>query len=272
MSHTATSSGGGTDYTVASVARALDLLLVFERTPHEFGPSELARQLGMTKNLAFRMLKTLESRGFVTRVGDRYRVGMRAFLVGQLAVRELDVVRAARPVMQEVHDRAGETVHLAVLDGCEAVCVDRIESRHMIRLSADVGKRFPLHAGACPKVLMAHLPAEERERVIEQGLPAFTGWTTTDPELLRVELAEIRSRGYGISDEDIDLGAAAVAAPIRDWSGTVVAAISIAGPLTRVELLLHTEYRDLVVGAAERISARLGYAEPRAPAAIAGAR
>ncbi len=263
MAHTCDAATRSTDYTIASVARALDLLLAFERQPHEFGPSDLARQLGITKNLAFRLVKTLESRGFVVRMGERYRIGMRAFQVGQLAVRELELIRAARPSMQELHDRTGETIHLAVLDGYEAVCIDRLESRHMVRLSADIGKRFPLHAGACPKVLLAHLPREEREVSLRRGLPAFTRKTQVDPAALEAELDEIRRRGYGVSDEDIDLGAVAVAAPIRDWSGAVVAAISIAGPVSRMARSLQREYRDLVIGAAEEISARVGYAGMR---------
>src|SRR5438309_12083057 len=113
----ATLAGEGTAaYTVAAVARALDVLCAFERPPHEFGPSELARQLGMTKNHVFRVLKTLEAHGFVRRVEDRYRVGVRAFEVGQLALRQIDLVRLARPIVQSLYKRTGETVHLAILD------------------------------------------------------------------------------------------------------------------------------------------------------------
>src|SRR5437763_7467248 len=107
------------DYTVAAVARALDVLCAFERPPHEFGPSELARHLGMTKNHVFRVLKTLETQGFVRRTDERYCVGMRALEVGQLALKQIDLVRVARPIVQAVHQRTGETVHLAILDNLE---------------------------------------------------------------------------------------------------------------------------------------------------------
>jgi DNA-binding IclR family transcriptional regulator len=246
-------------YTVAAVARALDVLCAFQRPPHEFGPSELARQLGMTKNHVFRVLKTLEANGFVRRVNDRYRVGIRAFEVGQLAIKQLDVVRLARPIMHSLHERTGETVHLAVLDNLEAVCVDRVESQHPIRLSAEVGKRFPLHAGACPKVLLAFMSTSDRERVLARGLPAFTRFTATEPADLCRELDEIERDGYAVGDQDLDLGAAAVAAPIRDWSAQVVAAISVAGPLERVKTQLRAQLRHHVVTAAEHISSELGY-------------
>ena len=266
MAHTAAPP----DYTVAAVARALDVLCAFERPPHEFGLSELARDLGMTKNHAFRVLKTLESRGFVRRVAERYRVGVRAFEIGQLAVRQLDVVRVARPIMHHLHEQTGETVHLAVLDNLEAVCVDRIESRHPVRLSAEVGRRFPMHPGACPKVLLAFLPEEEQLLVLARGLPAFTRHTLTDAAALRRELADIRRDGFGVGDEDLDLGAAAVAAPIRDWSRQVVAAISAAGPIARVKTRLSTALRDQVVAAAEQISSQLGYtSQERTPHATA---
>ncbi len=262
MQHTATPDHG---YTVAAIARAVDVLCAFERPPHEFGPSELARQLGMTKNHVFRVLKTFEACGFVRRVEDRYMVGVRAFEVGQLAIKHLDVVRVARPLIRSLHEQTGETVHLAVLDATtlEAICVDRIESHHAVRLSAEVGRRFPLHAGACPKVLLAFLPQAQRDAILVRGLPAFTGRTVTDPIELRSELAHIRKSGYAIADEDLDVGAAAVAAPIRDWSGQVVAAISVAGPITRVREGLNTALRAAVVFSAEQISKQLGYSQPR---------
>jgi DNA-binding IclR family transcriptional regulator len=219
----------------------------------------------MTKNHVFRVLKTFEARGFVRRVEDRYMVGVRAFEVGQLAIKGLDVVRVARPVIHSLHEQTGETIHLAVLDAAalEAVCVERIESHHPVRLSAEVGRRFPLHAGACPKVLLAFLPQPAQDAVLARGLPAFTRQTITDPATLRVELADIRQSGYAIADEDLDVGGAAVAAPIRDWSGEVVAAISVAGPIARVRDCLNTVLRVAVVAAAARISNQLGYSEPR---------
>ncbi|HEV7666640.1 MAG TPA: IclR family transcriptional regulator [Chloroflexota bacterium] len=262
MVHTVTGDRG---YTVAAVDHALDVLCAFERPPHEFGASELARQLGMTKNHVFRVLKTFEARGFVRRVEDRYMVGVRAFEVGQLAIQRLDVVRVARPLIHNLHQQTGETVHLAVLDPTtlEAVCIERIESHHPVRLSAEVGRRFPLHAGACPKVLLAFLPQAERDAVLDRGLPAFTRHTVTDAAELGAQLDEIRRCGYVVADEDLDVGAAAVAAPVRDWSGQVVAAISVAGPIGRVRDSLNTTLRLAVLAAAERISSQLGYSESR---------
>jgi DNA-binding IclR family transcriptional regulator len=260
--HNATADKG---YSIAAITRGLDVLAAFERPPHAFGASELARQLGMTKNHVFRVLKTFEERGFVRRVDDRYMVGMRAFEVGQLALKGMDVVRIARPVVRALHERTDETVHLAVLDttSLEAVCVERIESSHPVRLSAEVGRRSPLHAGACPKLLLAYLPDAEREAVLERGLPAFTRRTATSAAELRQELEHIRGSGYAVSDEDLDTGAAAVAAPIRDWTGQVVAAISVAGPIGRVRDELTTTLRDEVIAAGDRVSIELGYSPLR---------
>lgn len=248
------------DYTVAAVAHAMDVLCAFERPPCEFGASELARQLGMTKNHVFRVLKTLESRGFVRRVDDRYMVGVRAFEIGQLAIKRLDVARVARPVLNQLQQETGETVHLAVLDAIslEAVCIERVESQHPVRLSAEVGRRFPLHAGACPKVLLAFLPTEQQDAVLTRDLPSYTQLTATEPAVLRRELADIQQKGYAIADEDLDLGAAAVAAPIRDWSSQVVGAISVAGPVVRVRNGLRTTLKVAVVAAADHISSQLG--------------
>lgn len=246
-----------TSYTVEAVARALDLLRAFSEPPHEFGLSELARELGMTKNLAFRLLKTLELKGFVHRVGDRYVVGMAVAELGRFAIHRFDAIRsAAEPILHELRTRSGETAYIVAREEFGAVCIGIDESDDTVRGVLALGAQLPLGAGGAPKVLLAYMPPADIEAVIGRGLPAYTKDTITDPVALNRRLAQIRKNGYEFAAEEYREWAGAVAAPVFDERGAVMTAIGIVGPSQRVKLK-RAELIDLVVAASTRLSAAL---------------
>ena len=145
--------------------------------------------------------------------------------------------------MQEIADTTGEMVALTVYSGLEVLCIDKIDTRHSVRLALEVGSRRPAHAGALSKVLLAYQPECEIEAVIgERGLPKLCTNTITDPAELVEELASIRAQDYALSIEETDSGAWGVATPIRDRSGKVVAAIGVAGPSLRFSEALIQRY------------------------------
>jgi DNA-binding IclR family transcriptional regulator len=188
-----------------------------------------------------------------------YQLGFRFFSVGQRVVEHADVVQIALPLMDKLRDATGESVHLLVLDGDQAVCTARRESPAFIRMSADVGRRFLLHAGACPKAILAFQSSAFIQSTIAQsGLPRYTEHTVTDPADLEQHLAGIRAHGYSVSDEDIDVHAFAVAVPIYDRHGSVNAAMSIAGPATRFARDKRARALGLLVEACDRVSVALG--------------
>ena len=251
--------------TIGSLQKALDVVEEMARCGESVGISELSRRLGLAKNQVFRVLKTLEQYDYVHQQPDKtYRIGFKFFEIGQRVIRQHDLVNVAVPVMDELRDATGESIHLVVRDGLLGVCVARRDSPAMIRMSAEVGRRYLLHAGACPKALLAFQSPAVIEAVLARyGQPAYTERTITDPELLRAHLQEIRDRGYAISDEDIDAHAYAIGVPIYDHEGQVAAAMSVAGPVFRLTRDKRPQVLAWLAAAGDRVSAAIG--APRLP-------
>jgi DNA-binding IclR family transcriptional regulator len=247
---------------IQSVQRATRLLKAFDSGPAELGVMELSRRVDLHKSTVSRLLATLESEGLIERVPetDKYRLGFMLMRLAGQVTHFGDVREAARPLLVELTERSSETVHLAVLDGDEVVNVEQISGPHLVREANWVGRRTPLNCVANGKALLAFQPEATIGRVLAGPLPRYTERTLADPARLRRELAQVRERGYAQALGEIEEGLNAVAAPIRDAAGTVVAAVSISGPAYRVTADRVPDLGALVVGAATRISARLGFA------------
>jgi IclR family KDG regulon transcriptional repressor len=256
------SEGSGRDYTLSSVRNALRLLCAFTPAEPELGVSELASRLGVGKSTVHRLLGTLKQEGFVQqnpRTG-RYALGLRLLDLGAQAAARLDLRESAAPFLDDLRNRTGETTHIAVLDGAEVVYVERRESPRTLRLFGQVGRRNAAHCTSTGKVLLAHLPARRLEALLEtMPLEPRTPSTITDRQQLREELAKVRTLGYATNVNESEIGIASIAAPIRDATGEVVAAISVAGPLPRFEGPAGRAFVTATVGAAGDISERLGY-------------
>jgi len=163
--------------------------------------------------------------------------------------------------MTRLAEQTGETVFLGVVDGWEMICIDRRESSHSIRLSAQIGQRVPLHMGGVPKTLLAYQSASFTQEYLKRPLARATELTITDPARLCKALEEIRERGVCITCGDLEPGACSIAAPIRDHSGQVVSALSAAGPETRFGPANVPRIVQAVRQAAAEISQLLGYTE-----------
>ncbi len=249
-----------TDYMVGPVAAALDIMLEFEQGQTDLRVADIARMHKLTRNKAFRLIKTLESRGFLQRVGDHYRVGTRLLALGEQAAKPIEALKvAAQPELELLKAETNETVYLLAPAGNDAICVARIESSHYLRISIDVGVKRPLHAGAGQKMLLAGQDAQRLALVLSRQGLAFTEETITSEADLIAELDEIRRRGYSLSWGEVDSGAGAVAAPIFDHSGQMVASLVIGGAMSRIADKLDGELRGFVVAGAARVSAVLGF-------------
>jgi IclR family KDG regulon transcriptional repressor len=265
----------GRDYNISVLdhaLRALELLLIDEQQGMSL--SELAAQLGITKSRTFRILSTLQQQGFVSQDGERrtYRLGLKLLTFGEAIRRQTQLPQVAAPILDDLAATTGETVFLGVADGIEVVCIDKRESSHPVRLYAEVGRRAPLHAGGVPKTLLAYLALEQPDLLERIPLLPVTPETQTDRAQLAAELARIRAQGYVIATNDLDPGVSSVAAPIRDHTSRVIAAVSVAGPNDRVLQdgaaplhLVHT-----VVSAAAAISRGMGHANDVASDAHGG--
>jgi DNA-binding IclR family transcriptional regulator len=247
--------------TSSTVGKALIVLGLFGQDRPEWGASEVARQLQISVPTAHRLLMALADHGYLARFGrGRFRLGLEAISLGRRALASIDLRSVLRPDLQALAAEAGETALLTVLDehALASLCIDRVESRHPLRLSLEVGRLTPLNAGASAKALLAFLPPNEIEDVLSQPLRRLTQATIADPVALRAELDSIRERGYAISVEETDAAAWGVAAPIRSLDGYAVAALGLVGPLHRLTGKLSHELGQLVVAAAHQAEHRLG--------------
>lgn len=242
---------------VQSIERALAILnRLCQGQP--LGVTEFARELALAKSTVHRLLSTLERAGFVARTADaRYRLGMKLWEAGCAAIRGLSVRDAARPAMEMLASRTGETVHLSIWDHREAIYIDKVDGTNPIRLHSTIGGRAPAHATASGLALLAFQEAATQARVSRGSRRRFTARTITTPERLRRRLMEIRRKGYAFSAGAWYPGTAGVAAPIRSHTGRVVAALSVAGPADRI-VGRALELGITVRMAAEEVSRALG--------------
>lgn len=246
-------------YTIASVDRSIDLLETLAEHP-DVGVTHLADLMGSTKSHVFRLLHTLEQRGYVLKDPDTrtFRLGYRALFLGDHAREQASLPDTAGPIMDGLSEATGENVHLIVRERTRSVCIALRQSQAYLRLYAEVGRHGPLHAGGGSVLLLAYAPDEVRDAVLDGELTGYTRRTITDPARLREELARVRRQGYHVALEDLDEGAFSIAAPIRDHRGDVIAAISVAGPVARLDDATRERHLRLARTAADDVSRRLG--------------
>jgi len=258
MNNTLTAGGS-----VQSVDRALTVLGILARVG-DAGVTEIAAELGVHKSTAFRIVATLESHGMVEQNEDRgkYRLGVGLIRLAGATTARLDVVQEARPVTRRLAADTGETVNIAVLSDQSALYLDQIAGASALQSHNWVGQHIPLHATSNGKVLLSDLDADELDRRVPT-LASYTPETITSRDRLRSELATILQQGYAVAVDELEIGLTAIAAPIHDAHGDVVASLSISGPTFRLDGDRVAGLVAMVVDAARDISARLGGASLR---------
>ncbi|NKQ54467.1 IclR family transcriptional regulator [Amycolatopsis sp. K13G38] len=238
-----------------AAARVADVLLLFAGGPQYLGVSAISRELGLSKAVVYRILQSLVSREMLaTDPGvSGYRLGPAAAALGASALRRFDARIVATPILRRLRDETGETTTLSGLVGDERVYLDQFESPREIKMTVEVGRRFPLYAGSSGKVILAFLPEERREVVLHRPLTPLTDRTITDEAGLRAALAEIGREGVAVSLGERQAGAGSVAAPLYGPDGEVHGSISICGPQYRFTPEAIERYRDLIRTASQEI-------------------
>jgi DNA-binding IclR family transcriptional regulator len=244
-----------------TIQKAGELLALYDRDHTEWGVREAASRLKIAKSSAHDLMSSLAELGFLNKTEEnRYRLGWRLVTLSETLLATTELRKEARPVMDELAAQYQETIHLAVLDGTQAVYVDKLEGRQAVRVElTSLGARLYAHCSALGKVLLAYTSEEEVKRIIHTaGLPRFTDNTITEEEELLQSLTRIRKQGYAYDMEEVLLELCCVGAPIYNYTGQVIAAISMSVPAYRFRRS-QTEYRDAIVRTAKVISERLGY-------------
>lgn len=250
------------NYTIQAVANALDLLEQFNGDVQELGVTELSRRLNLHKNNVFRLLATLETRGYIeqNRVTENYRLGLKSLQLGQTFIQQMGILKQSRPILDELVQASGETAYVAVLKDRKVIYLDAVESNQSVRAVSRVGSRAPAHATSVGKAQLAAMSEDELMKHLPEKLDAYTPYTITDVEKFKTSLEKVRRYGFAVDDEEYEVGVKCVGVVVRDYTRRVVGAVSVAGPSYRMtNEAIQSTLLPLVKEAGDKLSTRLGY-------------
>ncbi len=257
---------------INSLARGLETLRILAKADGPLGVSDLAARLAVDPSSSYRILATLERYGFVAQElrGKKYSLGFEPLMLADAVLRRLDVVSLSRRHLVDLVARTGESGHLAVLSGANAVFVGRETAVAMLRVETTVGTSEPAHCTAVGKALLFDFSAPElRELFGGAALPRFTDQTITSVDELMDDLARSRPRGYAYDDQELHAGVRCLAAPLRTHQGKILAALGISGPSARLTRERTPELAAVVCEVAVELSVELGAPRPYVEAGCA---
>jgi IclR family pca regulon transcriptional regulator len=249
-----------------SLERGLAILGCFTPKRPVMGIADIADELGMSRSTTHRYVITLVALGFLEQGASRkYRLGLRVTDLGMSALNSTGLREHAHPYLEELRQRTSYTASLAVLDGADILYIDRVRSfrrgQNMVELDVHSGSRMPAYSTAMGKLLLASLPdSAQRELLTSLKLTKRGPNTITTKKALREDLEQAREGSFAVNDEELAAGLYAIAVPVRDQAGEVVAAVGLTAPSALISLdELVNALGPHLVSAADRISARLGY-------------
>ncbi|RAW87247.1 glyoxylate bypass operon transcriptional repressor IclR [Photorhabdus laumondii] len=248
---------------VQSLSRGLTLLEYISESPGGIALTDLAQQAGLPNSTTHRLLTTLQQHGFIRQIGDLglWVIGSHTFIVGSSFLQSRNLLALIHPILRRLMEDSGETVNLAILDHSEyeAVIVDQVQCNALMRMSAPIGGKLPMHASGAGKAFLSTLSDNQLVQLLhKKGLHSYTQHTKTTPSNLKENLEQARKQGYSFDDEEHALGLRCIAACIYDEHHQAFAAISISGPVSRITNDRITELGALVIRAAKEISKEYG--------------
>jgi IclR family acetate operon transcriptional repressor len=250
----------------AAVERALAMLEAVAQESAGLSNAEISRKLKIPKSSASYILRTLETQSYLIRDEDsgKYRVGLKILSLSRGALSGLDVRGVALPIMRHLTQQTQLTCHLAILDGPDAVYIEKVEPEGFIRMDTWVGRRMRVHATSVGKALVAHIAQDRLEQILRKGgMGKRTPKTiTTMPRLLK-ELEKVRVQGYAVDDEENNLGARCLGAPVFNDRGAVEAALGLSGTTQQVSPQTMPRILEALKDAARQISMGMGYRVPQ---------
>lgn len=248
---------------VQSLQRGLRLLELIAEAHGSVALTDLAQQAGLPNSTTHRLLSTMQQQGFVQQVGDLglWTIASHAFFVGSSFLQSRNLLAIVHPILRRLMEDSGETVNLAVLDvsDFQAVIIDQVQCTQLMRMSAPIGGKLPMHASGAGKAFLSTVSdAHLVELLHKKGLHSYTPHTRSNPNNLKEELAHIRKQGFSFDDEEHALGLRCIAACIYDEHQEAFAAISISGPVSRITDDRVIEIGALVIKAAKEVTLAYG--------------
>lgn len=247
---------------IASVQHALDILNLFEEGCSELGNSEIARALNMEPSTVAAQLYTLKVNKYLDQnpINRKYRLGLKIAERAMVLLNQLDLRKIASPFLEELRERLGESVNLAIRDDQEVVYIERLHGYHALGIRLELGRRAPIHSTALGKAITAFLPAHELAFLLDEyDFRPVTRYTISDRHTFEQDLDEVRIRGYAIDDQENELGGRCVGAPIFNHQGYPIAAISVSIPIQRLPVENIPQYGQQLIETAYKISRDFGF-------------
>ncbi len=252
-----------TNYVIQSVAHSLDVLEQFFGEVDELGVTELSKRLKLHKNNVFRLLATLEARGYIeqNKSTENYRLGIKCLHLGHRYIHHMGLVRQARPILAEVAKKCRESAFVAIARRDGVVPLEAAEpDDRAVRISAPIGQALPLHCTAIGKAHLAFDAEEQLMSMLPEFLPRYTDRTIVDRAVLLEQLRAVARDGYSVDNGEFFEDVASVAVPIRDYTRSVVGSLAVAGPSYRISgERINIELAPMVLEAGRELSHRLGY-------------
>jgi len=250
--------------TNTALKKALVTLELFADQARPLTSTEISSQLGLSRQAVHRQLRQLEELGLVLRLPeDQFMLGPRAKTLVVKILQSSQIMPEIRPILENVVSLVGETCNIGMLDGYELVYIDRVECNWPLRVQLRPGSRVPSHCTGIGKLLLAHLPSRRRQRLLSiMPLPRLTENTITDPETLSEHLRQIRRQGYSINNQEDSVGLIAIAVPVRNRSGRVIAGLAVHGPEVRLPIEQAKTYLDELNSAADLLGEVLEFSPP----------
>ncbi len=239
----------------------MQILRLFKLNQNELGVSEIAKNLGIPKGTAHRLIKTLAQENFLTKNPrtNRYRLGLSLLSLGGVITTQTEIYQEALPILQSVVNSVQETAHICLLEKTEVVYLLRVENRATVPLVTRIGRRNPIHCTSEGLVILAYQHEDRINQVLSNELYPYTSKTITDPTILKEKLRTIKEQGYALAIDQFYEGFVSIAAPIRDYTEEVVSSLAIVGPKTRITEDNYPFFIEKMIKAAEEISELLGY-------------
>ncbi len=243
-----------------TVLKSLDLLECLANSEQPLTAPQIAKKCGISRPTAYRLLATLQSRGYVTNREHAYSLGTKILNLGRVILDSLDISSEAYPYLRHLSQISGETTYVSVLDDTEILYINKVESSQQIRINCTIGTRNPLYCTSMGKSILAFLPEDERDAILDRiELRPFTEKTVADKRQLLEVLDEVRQLGYAFDDREIEDNVNCIGAPIFNHMGYPFAAMSIAGPSFRMPPEKQQELIPHLLEATRALSKCFGY-------------
>jgi DNA-binding IclR family transcriptional regulator len=250
------------DKGIQVIDRAFDIMELLSLEKEGLGVTEIGSRIGLHKSTVHRILSAMAERGYIEKVSARgtYKLGLKLIEISSVYLNSIELKTEARPFLWELTSRFNQTTHLAILEGSDAIYIDKVDVMTSIRLYSQIGRRVPVYCSALGKSLLSGLAESELNRIVKScSFKKYTNNTIVDKDLLLSQIAEVRKNGWALDNEEHEEGVRCIASPIFDYRGKVIAAVSIAGPASAISAEHDRETGKILIDTALNISKRLGY-------------